>query len=158
MKRLFTLTIISIFILLATGCTINKTQEIIRPVQYTIVHSGSNIADKIFFGYLKSSSLTDLSFQIEGTLKKVYVNEGQTVTKGQIIAELDAPLYHIQVQEAQYALSDAIIQYQNAKSYYDRIKKLHAAGGISDNDTDNARTKWSPPTIKYKLHAKSLII
>ena len=156
MKRLFTLTIISIFILLATGCTINKTQEIIRPVQYTIVHSGSNIADKIFFGYLKSSSLTDLSFQIEGTLKKVYVNEGQTVTKGQIIAELDAPLYHIQVQEAQYALSDAIIQYQNAKSYYDRIKKLHAAGGISDNDTDNARTKMESANYQIQIAREKL--
>ena len=95
MKKLFFLTILSI--LLFSGCTI-KSQETIRPVEYTIVQSGTDITNKTFFGYLKSSSLTDLSFQIEGTLKKILVNEGQSVKKGQIIAELDAPLYNIQVQ------------------------------------------------------------
>ena len=156
MKKLFLITISAIFAITGTSCAINKSQEIIRPVEYIIVKSGSNASDKVFFGYLKSSSLTDLSFQIEGTLKKIYVSEGQTVSKGQIIAELDAPLYHIQVQEAQYALSDAVIQYQNAKSYYDRIKKLHAAGGISDNDTDNAKTKMESANYQIQIAREKL--
>lgn len=154
MKKIFLLAIFSIFTL--CGCAGEKSREIIRPVEYTIVKSGSNIEDKTFFGYLKSSSLTDLSFQIEGTLKKVYVKEGQNVKRGQIIAELDAPLYHIQVQEAKYALSDAIIQYQNAKSYYDRIKKLHAAGGISDNDADSARTKMESANYQIQIAREKL--
>ena len=154
MKKIFLLAIFLIFTL--CGCAGEKSREIIRPVEYTIVKSGSNIEDKIFFGYLKSSSLTDLSFQIEGTLKKVYVKEGQNVKRGQIIAELDAPLYHIQVQEAKYALSDAIIQYQNAKSYYDRIKKLHAAGGISDNDADSARTKMESANYQIQIAREKL--
>ncbi len=153
MKKLFFLTILSI--LLFSGCTI-KSQETIRPVEYTIVQSGTDITNKTFFGYLKSSSLTDLSFQIEGTLKKILVNEGQSVKKGQIIAELDAPLYNIQVQEAKYALSDAIIQYQNAKNYYDRIKKLHAAGGISDNDLDNAKTKMESSSVQIQIAQEKL--
>ena len=153
MKKLFFLTILSI--LLFSGCTI-KSQETIRPVEYTIVQNGTDITNKTFFGYLKSSSLTDLSFQIEGTLKKILVDEGQKVKKGQIIAELDAPLYNIQVQEAKYALSDARIQYQNAKNYYDRIQKLHAAGGISDNDLDNAKTKMESSNAQIQIAQEKL--
>lgn len=154
MKKIFLLVMFLISAL--CGCSIENNREIIRPVEYIIAKKGSNITDKTFFGYLKSSSLTDLSFQIEGTLKKVYVTEGQSVKRGQIIAELDAPLYHIQVQEAKYALSDAIIQYQNAKSYYDRIKKLHAAGGISDNDADSARTKMESANYQIQIAREKL--
>lgn len=153
MKKLFFLTILSI--LLFSGCTI-KSEQTIRPVEYTIVQNGTDITNKTFFGYLKSSSLTDLSFQIEGTLKKIFVDEGQKVKKGQIIAELDAPLYNIQVQEAKYALSDARIQYQNAKNYYDRIQKLHAAGGISDNDLDNAKTKMESSNAQIQIAQEKL--
>ncbi len=155
MKKLLLFIFISAYLLTLAGCTTNNKQTI-RPVEYIIVQSGTDITNKTFFGYLKSSSLTDLSFQIEGTLKKILVNEGQSVKKGQIIAELDAPLYNIQVQEAKYALSDAVIQYQNAKNYYDRIKKLHAAGGISDNDLDNAKTKMESSSVQIQIAQEKL--
>lgn len=155
MKKLLLFIFISAYLLTLAGCTTNNKQAI-RPVEYIIVQSGTDITNKTFFGYLKSSSLTDLSFQIEGTLKKILVNEGQSVKKGQIIAELDAPLYNIQVQEAKYALSDAVIQYQNAKNYYDRIKKLHAAGGISDNDLDNAKTKMESSSVQIQIAQEKL--
>lgn len=155
MKRLFLLTIMVATVFIFSGCK-NDEEETIRPVEYIEVHKGGEIVKKPFFGYLKSSSLTDLSFQIEGALKKIYVNEGQTVRKGQIIAELDAPLYQIQVHEAKYNLSDAIIKYENAKSYYDRIKKLHAAGGISDNDMDNARTKMESAGYQIQVAQERL--
>ncbi len=155
MKKLFIVTILSAFLVFLSGCNA-KNEQTIRPVEYIIVQSGTDITNKTFFGYLKSSSLTDLSFQIEGTLKKILVNEGQNVKKGQIIAELDAPLYNIQVQEAKYALSDAIIQYQNAKNYYERIKKLHAAGGISDNDLDNAKTKMESSNAQIQIAREKL--
>ena len=147
-KIIIFLIFLSVFIL--GGC-IKKNEQTLRPVEYITVKRGSEITNKTFFGYLKSSSLTDLSFQIEGTLKKIYVKEGQSVKRGQIIAELDAPLYHIQVQEAKYSLSDAVIQYQNAKNYFERIQKLHAAGGISDNDMDSARTKME--SANYQIQA-----
>lgn len=149
MKKIFIITaFLSIFIF--SGCT-NKNEEVIRPVEYIIVQKESDIANKTFFGYLKSASLTDLSFQIEGVLKKIYPLEGQSVKRGQIIALLDAPLYKIQVQEAKYNLSNAQIQYQNAKNYFERIQKLHAAGGISDNDMDNARTKME--SANYQIQS-----
>ncbi len=155
MKNNILFTILLLTLVFTTACTQQNEQDI-RPVEYMVVQSGTDITNKTFFGYLKSSSLTDLSFQIEGTLKKILVNEGQAVKKGQIIAELDAPLYNIQVQEAKYALSDAIIQYQNAKNYYERIKKLHAAGGISDNDLDNAKTKMESSNVQIQIAQEKL--
>lgn len=149
MKKIFIVTAF-LFVFIFSGCT-NKNEEVIRPVEYIIVQKESDIANKTFFGYLKSASLTDLSFQIEGVLKKIYPLEGQSVKKGQMIALLDAPLYKIQVQEAKYNLSNAQIQYQNAKNYFERIQKLHAAGGISDNDMDNARTKME--SANYQIQS-----
>ncbi len=149
MKKIFVfIGFICIFSL--CGC-IKETQETIRPVEYTIVTCANDITKKTFFGYLKSASLTDLSFQIEGKLKKIFPYEGQKVKAGQLIAQLDAPLYKIQVQEAKYNLSNAVIQYENAKNYFERIQKLHAAGGISDNDMDSAKTKME--SANYQIQA-----
>ena len=44
----------------------------------------------------------------------------------------------------------------NAKSYYDRIKKLHAAGGISDNDADSARTKMESANYQIQIAREKL--
>ena len=143
--------VLFLFCFLSGGCIFPKSGENaqIRPVETLIIKENNNAQVKEFFGYLKSSSITDLSFQIEGNLETNYVSVGQNVKKGQLLSELDSSLYKIQIQEAKYNLSNSIIKFENAKNYFSRIEKLHKAGGISDNDRDNAKTNMD--SAKYQI-------
>ncbi len=148
MKKILICLIITSIIPLFCACS-KKEEEVLRPVEYVPAQSSKSIKNKAFSGYLKSATLTNLSFQIEGYLERIYPSEGAKVKSGQLLAKLDSPLYQIQVQEAQYNLADILVQYQNARNYYQRIKQLNEMGGISDNDTDNAKTKME--SVNYQI-------
>lgn len=55
-------------------------------------------------GKVKASEEVNLSFQVAGKLKRIYVGDGGTVRKGQLVAELDDRDYRIQLEavEAEY--------------------------------------------------------
>ncbi len=65
----------------------DKTPEIaVRQVQLqnrTVTKTVSNS------GFIKSNNDADLSFQTLGKIQKIYVNEGDTVEKGKLLAQLD---------------------------------------------------------------------
>ena len=49
--------------------------------------------------FVKSDSLTNLSFKLPGKIEKIYVNEGDKIKKGEILAKLDTKDLEIQKQE-----------------------------------------------------------
>lgn len=49
--------------------------------------------------FVKTDSLTNLSFKIPGKIEKIYVNEGDSVKKGELLAKLDTKDLEIQKKE-----------------------------------------------------------
>ena len=49
--------------------------------------------------FVKSDTLTNLSFKLPGKIKKIYVNEGDKIKKGEILAKLDTKDLEIQKNE-----------------------------------------------------------
>ncbi len=141
--------LLSALCLLCFGCN-GKIEELKKVETYEITQN-NNKESTVFYGQLRADTKIDLSFRIAGKVEKIFVSEGQAVKKGELIAQLDSNLYFIKEKKAHYALLDAIVQYENDKSYFNRIKKLHKAGGISDNDMDNARTKMESGHYKIKI-------
>lgn len=117
-------------------------QEIaqLRFVEYTVIAPKIPDNKKEFFGYIKAGGDTELSFETAGVIKKINFTDGDIVRKGQVIAEIDNRILELEELENRAALMDAKNKYENAKNYYERIDKLHAVGGISDNDWDKAKT------------------
>ncbi len=66
-------------------------------------------------GRLSSSEEAKLSFKTGGIIKKIYVREGQTVKKGQLLAELELDEIRAQTQQAQIGQEQAAITIENAK-------------------------------------------
>lgn len=69
-------------------------------------------------GVLSSKSEIKLAFKTGGLIKRIYVNEGQFVKAGQLLAELDLAEIDAQVNQAKIGL-------QKATRDFDRIKKLY---------------------------------
>ena len=144
--------IVSFFTLLLffSGCSDEKKEPNIRPVRTIVVQPTNAIAKYTFNGIARSDIAAKLSFQVGGTVKKVYVRAGKRVHKGDIIAKLDDSYFKLKVNEVRASLKEAQARYANAKSYYNRIKQLYVNRSSSLSDLDNARASKESAYASYK--------
>jgi membrane fusion protein, multidrug efflux system len=78
-----------------------------------------------YSGTIEESETIPLSFSSVGTVSKVYVSEGVTVKKGQLLATLDNATY-----QNTYAMMQAT--QQQAEDAYDRLTPMHKNGNLPD--------------------------
>ena len=62
--------------------------------------------------------------RLDGELVKVNFTEGQRVSKGQVLAEMDPRQYQVQLAQAQGALEENRARLRNAETDLERYQKL----------------------------------
>ncbi len=134
-NKIIYLIIISLFSLQFIGNT--AVEELI--VEGTRVKRGE-IKDeyKIIGDILPYKQVTVFS-ELPGIVKKIFVNEGDYVNKGQLIALLDCKEYELQFKSAKAALEVAQIKFNNAKTEFERAKKLYKQDAISRQKYDMSK-------------------
>jgi RND family efflux transporter MFP subunit len=108
-----------------------------------------------FPGKLLPAQQSNLAFEIPGKINVINVDIGDTVRKGQILAELDD-------REATAQLKQAKARYDLALQILNRYKDLRSEGHISIQDLDNANSeeliaKSQYEFFKVKLEQTKLI-
>lgn len=110
-----------------TGCTNKEKPTIAPPVRVTVmaVDDQKTARGQIFSGTVESSATTTVSFSVAGTITDLYVNEGQPISKGQIIGK---------VKSGDYVNADNIAKAElaEARDAYERLKKLHDADALPE--------------------------
>jgi len=71
--------VLIIFAILIIGSIV----ALIKYIVYTNHYVSSNAV------FVKSDTLVNLSFKLPGKIEKIYVNEGDNIKKGEILAKLD---------------------------------------------------------------------
>lgn len=120
---------LALSVLLLAGCrekTTTKTQfDPTIPVVISVVGVTDDNNIRNYVGTVKSEMRLPLSFSLGGTLTAIYVQNGQQVKRGTIIAKVD--------ETTARSLHDAALASLNqAEDGYRRLKEVHEAGGISD--------------------------
>ncbi len=133
-----------------------QEQEIIRPVRYIQVYSTGGSRVRTFTGVAQAGVESKLSFKVPGTVKKINVLVGDTVTNGQLIAILDPSDYELQVQQADAALTQAKAQERNASLNFERIRALYESNNISKSSYDAARASNESTQAAVKAAEKQL--
>ncbi len=136
--KLFPL-IYSFVFLLLMSCgkkkeTKQETEEIIA-VEVQTVGKKSLTEPIIASGVLSSKSEMKLAFKTGGMIKKVYVNEGQFVKEGQLLAELDLSEIDAQVKQAKLGL-------EKSERDLERVKKLYADEATTLTNVQDATTGY----------------
>lgn len=111
----------------------------LRPVRFQPVYATGGERVRTFSGVSQASVESRLSFKVAGTVKSIQVKVGDNVNAGDLIAELDATDFQLQVESAQASLESARANLRSAKSSYDRIRQLFENRNASRNDLDAAR-------------------
>jgi len=86
-------------ILIFTSCTQQqKKKELPVFVKTTEIRKIESVLTKKYPARIKSASEVKLSFRVAGPILKVNIEEGDTVNKGDVIAQIDPRDYRIQLQ------------------------------------------------------------
>ncbi|QEC68358.1 biotin/lipoyl-binding protein [Panacibacter ginsenosidivorans] len=124
--------------LFLASCSENKAQTklaedavVVRTQPVTFTDYASKLE---YSGSLASTSETKLSFKIGGIISKIYVKEGDHVSKGQLLATLDLTEINAQVQQASQATEKAIRD-------ENRIKNLFADTAATLEQLQNVQTQ-----------------
>jgi RND family efflux transporter MFP subunit len=94
-----------------------------------------------------SRSITNLDFEVSGTVKKVNVAVGQPVKAGDILAELDDTDLQLALTQAQNTLSKA------EANYTDAVNQREINQMESKIKVDEAKTKWDEKPDDASLKA-----
>lgn len=151
--------LIAVLVLVA-GCEQNDAPvgQSLRSVRYLVVAGDAGGRDRSLSGTSKSTQESRLSFKVAGTVTSVPAQIGQQLKKGDLIAQLDAANFVLQVEQRQASLVEAQAGERNANSNYERTKGLYANDNASLNELDSARANAESAKAQVRAAAKELEI
>lgn len=94
-------------------------------VDVMVVNDAGATTERNYVGDIGSEQEVSISFPLGGTLKKVAVKNGDRVSKGQLLAEVDATT-------AASLHATALATLHQAEDAYRRLENVHREGGISE--------------------------
>lgn len=129
---------------IAAGCG-RREEPKAAPVKVKVVRVESvGISDgRTFSGTIEAESTVALSFPSGGTIGRMLVDEGQTVTKGQLVAVTDEANASSSVAMAEAAMSQALDMLAQAQDAHGRMKLLHDNGSLPEIKWIEAQTQLS---------------
>lgn len=139
-------------VLLITACTGEVTEDTpppVRPAKLIEITAASNERNLSFPAIVEASSSVDLTFQLSGLIQDVAVNEGDRVTKGQIIARIDQ-------RDLRNSLATMQAQYDSAQSEFARAERLLAQNAIARNVVEQRQTQRDIARANLDSARKSL--
>lgn len=97
--------------------------------------------DHDYAGNLEAIQNVEIRARVAGYLDKILVDEGHPVRKGQLMFQLNAAEYEVEVAKAQASLESAVAQSKSAEIEMERVKLLVDKNIISTSESKLARAK-----------------
>lgn len=118
--------------------------ERIRAVKTIVISERAGGQSRQFPAVVEPVDTSSISFEVSGIVQEVRVDSGQNVDAGQVLAVLDRKPFELNVTSAKAGLSKAQAQLKEAKSNYDRERRIYAQdpGATTQKSIDRARAGW----------------
>lgn len=118
-------------------------------VQCETVRPTTELNRRGYIGIVEEEAAISVAFTGSGTISKVYVSEGQTVKKGQLIAEIDKT-------QAQSMLTAAQAQMKQADDAYKRLKQLRDNNSLPEMEWVEVQSKVQQAEASLDMAKKTL--
>ena len=125
----------------------NESASSKRPAVTPVVKLG-----KAYYGNIaRAESLTgdimpmqqaNIYSKVSGNIEKIYVDMGDRVSKGQMLALIDTTIYSQNAKQAHASFLQASANLENAMLNYTRNKSLYKQNLIAQQDLDNSKTAY----------------
>lgn len=144
MNRIAFTALLSVLFMISCGDK-KAADDSVATVRLDTVQVANADATLQFPGRVVSSKDAHLSFKTSGTISRIYVDEGSHVQAGQLVAEIDAKDYIVQ-------LSATEAEYAGIKAEAERVMSLYKDGAATASDYDKARFGLQQIESKLKNH------
>lgn len=101
-------------------------------------------------GTMESVTSVDVGTQVTGIIDKLYVDFNDSVTKGQLIAEIDKTVLTSELRSADASLESARASFEYAKANYERDLALHREKLISDYEFQTSQKDYEVAKMSYE--------
>ena len=147
MKTIFRTMSIAMAVLVSAGCGSNaekKTEQVaavetVPTVSVVEVFTQAVPQEAVYTSTVQPYAKNNIAPQSVNRISKIFVEIGDYVTKGQVVAEMD----QIQLQQAE-------LQMKNNEIEYNRLKGLFDAGGLSRSDLDAIELAYKVSKTQYE--------
>ena len=138
-------------VMLICSCTSKQEPETKAPtrVKTQVVSPGMVDNAQTYVGIVEECEATAVSFTGMGVVKRMLVNEGQAVNKGQVIAEMDDT-------QARNLLNGAEAQMTQANDALARYKMLHDNGSLPEVQWVEIQSKVAQAQSQFEVAKKNL--
>lgn len=102
----------------------------------------SNKSEETLSGEVDANEI-DIGVKVPGRIAEIFVTEGQTVQKGEILGRLEGKELDAKLKTVNAALKEAKEQYSLAKKTYTRIKTLYKDGVVPKQQFDEIEYKYN---------------
>ena len=119
-----------------------KKDVVLNPipsVNVTHIRKGNISKDTSVIGSILPIDTYYVVAKVGGDIKKINVENGKFVKKGDVICEIDASK----------EIEAAFIQYDTAKKSYERMEKLYKAGDISLQNFETVKAQYDAAKLAY---------
>ncbi|MGE6221041.1 efflux RND transporter periplasmic adaptor subunit [Nubsella zeaxanthinifaciens] len=162
MKRVITIIVVVALVLVAIGYVLNNNKKKQQETTDFINKGSDSVAVKIANVERKEVNLDftangnfianqELNFSAEnsGRVSKIFVEEGSRVSKGTILARIDAEILNTDRETAEAT-------YQNAVKDLARYESSFATGGVTQQQLDQARLNAQNAKLRLQQQQKKL--
>jgi RND family efflux transporter MFP subunit len=101
------------------------------------------ISEKLHYtGIIEAWKKINITPDAGGKIAKIYVDEGDMVREGQLLAELDTRAIRLQLEQAEAALAVAEANYKDAKRNMERMERLIEEKAVSDQQYEKIKLAY----------------
>ncbi len=153
MKQIFIWLPIGAIIL--SGCSSGEKNKAVADADQAVtvkvqkLGTGSGATEQAYIGTIEESVSVPLSFLISGTVEKVLVEEGQSVTKGQLLAVINSESYQNMYQIA-------LSKKQQAQDAYNRLEPVYKKGSLPEIKYIEVKTGLEQANSATSISEKNL--
>lgn len=105
-------------------------------------------------GELLPHENTQIRAKVQGYIREMKVDIGSVVTKGQVLALIDAPEINSRIQELTEKVKAAKARYQSSSDYYHRIAEAaQAEGVIAASELERVKNQMMADSLEYSSTA-----
>jgi HlyD family secretion protein len=140
------------------------------PDRLTETRKGTIVRGVVAVGRVEPRTRIELKSRANGIIRKLYVDVAEPIHAGQVLVELDREILQARVTETEGKVQGARGALESARAEakrieveksdpeiayatrnWERAKKLHAAGLVSDDDLDQARDRFEKAEYRVRL-------
>lgn len=138
-------------LILMAGCRNSLTQkEEFAEYPVTIIISKDTVLYKEYVSDIRAFRNVEIRARVQGYLDRIYVDEGQEVTKGQLLFRINDEEYQAALAQAKANLNNAIAEASAMQLEMDRVKILVDKKVVSETELRLAKAKYDAANARIE--------